>query len=269
MSVNKFKILQDDLNKYVNIPVEMTWDFTGRDQAIEEYENTILNGVIGQPKDFEVIRFSHKPTLNAFTDINYEFNFYNNVLPITSPLVSPVNWGSTYLNTGFNVQDIYYYTNPFTKSFFKLDFYDTPNEPTQKNYFTVIIPVQQGLSQTALISTFVPPVDIRIPTFKLDFVGDKEGFFIYWLRKRNYIDINTFYMSAKFFDARTGVFVRMTNRVQPLLVPTKFTFNNADYFYYKVTLDYPSFTYKVNDVLSNIEVGSAGQPIKWYEYVNP
>jgi len=163
MSVNKFKILQDDINKYLNIPVEMTWDFTGRDQAIEEYEKTILNEVIGQPKDFEVLRFSHKPNLQAFTDINYEFNFFDNTVPVL--IATPLNWASTYLNTGFNVQDIYYYTKPFTKSFFKLDFYDTPNEPTQKNYFTVIIPVQQGLSQTALLSTFVPSVDIRIPTF--------------------------------------------------------------------------------------------------------
>jgi len=267
MSVNKFKILQDDINKYLNIPVEMTWDFTGRDQAIEEYEKTILNEVIGQPKDFEVLRFSHKPNLQAFTDINYEFNFFDNTVPVL--IATPLNWASTYLNTGFNVQDIYYYTKPFTKSFFKLDFYDTPNEPTQKNYFTVIIPVQQGLSQTELLSTFVPPVDIRIPTFKLDFIGDKEGFFLYWLRERNYIDINTFYMSAKFFDARTGVFVRMTNRLQTLILPNEFTFDNSNYFYYEVTLDYPSFTYKVNDVISNIEVGNATQPIKWYEYVNP
>jgi len=269
MNVNKFKILQEEIDRYVNIPVEMQWDFTGRDEAIDEYEKTMLEEVLGNAKDFEVIRFSHNPNTNSFTDINYEFYFYDNLLPITSPLVTAANWASSYLTTGFNVEQIYYYTNPFTKSFFKLDFYDTPNETTQKNYFTVIIPVQQGLSQTALLSTFVPPVDIRIPTFKLDFVGDKEGFFLYWLRNRDYIDINTFYMSAKFFDARIGVFVRMTNRVQPILLPTKFTFNNSDFFYYKVTLDYSNFTYKVNDVLTLLQVGDAGQPIKWYEYVNP
>lgn len=269
MSVNKFKILQDELNKYVNVPIEMTWDFTGRDEAIDEYEKTMLQEVLGSAKDFEIIRFSHKPNLQAFTDINYEFNFFDNTVPVT--VATPANWGSTYLNLGFNVTDIYYYTNPFTKSFFKLDFYDTPNETTQKNYFTVIIPLQQGLSQVATISNFVPQVDIRIPTFKLDFVGDKEGFFIYWLRDRDYIDIDTFYMSAKFFDARTGVFTRMINRVQivPNILPTQFTFNNADYFYYKVKLDYQTFTYKVTDVLTGIDTGTATQPIKWYEYINP
>jgi hypothetical protein len=112
-------------------------------------------------------------------------------------------------------------------------------------------------------------IDVRAPYFKLDFLGDKEGFFIYWLRERDYIDIDTFYMSAKFFDARIGSFVRMTNRVQVLLLPDRFTFNNADYFYYRVKLDYPTFTYKVNDILNLIRVGTASQPIKWYEYVNP
>jgi hypothetical protein len=78
-------------------------------------------------------------------------------------------------------------------------------------------------------------------------------------------------MSAKFFDARTGVFTRMINRVQivPNILPTQFTFNNADYFYYRVKLDYQTFTYKVTDVLTGIDTGTATQPIKWYEYINP
>ena len=35
MSVNKIKILLPDTNKYVNVPVELNWDFTGRDDSIE------------------------------------------------------------------------------------------------------------------------------------------------------------------------------------------------------------------------------------------
>ncbi len=269
MSVNKFTILKNELNKYVNIPVEMTWDFTGRDEAISDYENEMIKEVVGIAKDFEIIRFYHSPIKGGDTDINYEFNFYDFAQPISSQNANITNWGPTYLNAGFTVSELYYYTNPFTKSFFKLDFYDTTDEKTQKNYFTIILPVQQGLSQTAQLNPFSPLIDIRIPYFKLDFLGDKEGFFIYWLRERDYIDIDTFYMSAKFFDARIGSFVRMTNRAQVLLLPDRFTFNNADYFYYRVKLDYPTFTYKVNDILNLIRVGTASQPIKWYEYVNP
>jgi len=269
MSVNKFKILQDELDKYVNIPVELQWDFAGKDQAIDDYEKTIIKEVVGNAKDFEIVRFSHETTPQLFTDINYEFYFYNNQLPITSPLVNVTNWNTSYLTTGFNVQQIYYYENSFTKSFFKLDFYDTPNETTQKNYFSVIIPTQQGSTQIGILSLFVPPVNIKTPIFKLDFVGDKEGFFFYWLRENDYVNINKFFMSAKFFDARFGTFVRMTNRAQPIILPTKFTFDNSKYFYYEVTLNYTNFTYRINDILSSLKVGTAGQPIKWYEYVNP
>ena len=45
MSVNKVKILQNQLDTYLNIPINMDWDFSGRDQAIEEYEAEMINQV--------------------------------------------------------------------------------------------------------------------------------------------------------------------------------------------------------------------------------
>lgn len=269
MSVNKFKILQSELDKYVNIPVNMKWDFSGREDSINEYESQILKEVIGSEQDFEILRFSHKTSNNDLTEINYEFNFYDYSLPISANTVNNGNWSSTYVNLGFSIPEIYYFVNSFTKSFFKLDFYDTPDEKTQKNYFTIVIPVQQGLFQTAQLSNLLPPIDIRIPTFKLDFLGDKEGFFIYWLRKRDYIDINKFYMSAKFFDGKTGVFIRMTNTPQTSMTPSKFTFNSNDYFYYFVQLDYNNIVYEVSKTSNGQRVGDVTNPIKWYQYVNP
>ena len=268
MSVNKVKLLQSDINRYVNIPVEMTWDFSGRDQAIEEYESVILKEVLGDAKDFEIIRFANKPYNNMDTDINYEFNFYDNSQPISANTVTVNNWGSTYINEGFTIPEVYYTANSFRKSFFKLDFYDSPDEKKQKNYITVVIPVHQGLTQSVPISPFTPNVDIKKPTFKLDYLMDKEGFFIYWLRNRDYIDIDRFYMSAKFFDGKLGVFVRMTNKPQPQILPSKFTFNNEFYFYYRVDLDYNTFTYQIFDTTSLLRVGTGANPIKWYEYVN-
>lgn len=270
MNVNKIKLLQSQLDKYVNIPVNMTWDFTGRDDALDEYTAPILKEVIGVAKDFEVIRFPQNPFPNGDTDVNYIFKFYDNVTPITASTVTQTNWGSTYLNEGFSSQEVYYFANSFTKSFFKLDFYDTTDEKTQKNYFTVILPVQQGLFQNVPLNSAQPFfVNIRIPTFKLDYIGDKEGFFIYWLRSRDYINLDTFYMSAKFFDGKQGVFVRMTNTPQPQILPNKFTFNTANYFYYRVKLDYNNFTYQVFDTTGTLRMGSPQLPIKWYEYVNP
>jgi hypothetical protein len=78
-------------------------------------------------------------------------------------------------------------------------------------------------------------------------------------------------MSAKFFDAKKGVFVKMMNTPQNTFVAgiNSFNFDQEKYFYYKVALDYKDYTYKVFDVISNMQVGYSQNPINWYEYINP
>jgi hypothetical protein len=267
MNANKVKILKTDLDQFINVPINMQWDFMGNDDSIDTYQTEVLNQVIGPAADFEVARFAQKPYPNEDTAINYEFYFYDDTQPITANTIG--NWNITYLNNGFTVGEVYYYSKPFTKSFFKFDFYDSTDEKSQQIYLSIILPVQQGLTETATLSALVPPVQIKKPKMVLDYIGDKEGFFIYWLRSRDFIDIDTFFMTAKFFDARLGVFKQMTNTKQDLIVPSKFTFNNADYFYYRVDLNYDDKTYEVFTTSTNTRVGDGNTPIKWYEYVNP
>jgi hypothetical protein len=269
MNANKVKILKTDLDQSINIPINMQWDFTGRDEAITEYEATILKQVIGVATDFEIARFSHNVFQNMDSAIDYEFYFYDNLQSITATTI-PINaWSNSYLNLGFTAQQVYYYAKPFTKSFFKLDLFDSDNEKTQQLYLSIILPVQQGRTETVVLSQLVPPVEIKKPKIVLDYVGDKEGFFIYWLRSREEINIDTFYMTASFFDARTGVFKRMTNTKQTSIIPDRFTFDNSTYFYYRVDLDYNKKTYEVFSTSTNLRVGDSLTPIKWYEYVNP
>lgn len=268
MNANRIKIVKDDIDKFVNIPISMQWDFMGRDDSISEYEIDAIKQVTGAPIDFEISRFAHNIFSNSESAINYDFNFYDYSLPITANTVGV--WSNTYLNAGFSTQEVYYFSKPFTKSFFKLDFYDTPDERTQQIYLSIILPVQQGLTQNVSLSPLTPNVDIKRPYMVLDYIGaDKEGFFIYWLRDRNFIDISTFYMTAKFFDGRQGFFKQMTNTRQDLITPNKFNFNNADYFYYKVDLNYSNKTYEVFSTSTNSRVGDSNTPIIWYEYVNP
>jgi hypothetical protein len=272
----KFTLPKGD-DKYINIPIEIKWDFIGQDDAVEEYQQNVVEEVIGFPGDFEVLRFAHAPYDNETkTDIKYDFHFFadntgnvpaNPSLLVTQPTTTISNWITSYIPEGFTEIDIYYYVKPFTKSFFKLDFYDTKDAITQTNYFTVILPVQQGFTVTGITSSYKPIVDIKIPSFKLDYVGDKEGFFLYWLRNTKFLDISKFYMTAKFFDARLGIFVKMMNTPQvPPIIPSPFTFNPEDYFYYEVRLNYNEKTYEVWD--NNNRVGTTSS-IKWYEYINP
>jgi hypothetical protein len=103
----------------------------------------------------------------------------------------------------------------------------------------------------------------------LDFVGDKEGFFVYWLDIPQFLTINTFYMSIKFFDAKEGVFVRMMN-VPQCSLPNKYQFESGKYFYHKVILNYETKTYEIYDGNNpNTRIGTTTNPMKWYEYVNP
>ena len=272
--MNKVVIRQDGItDKQINIPVELQWDYLGLDMAIDEYEQTVITEVIGIGRDFEVSRFEHLPataTTNN-TEINYEFYFYSG-----GSLNDISNWRINYLGEGFTPQEVYYYENNFSNSFFKLDFYDTPDEKAQKNYLTIILPTQQGLTmETQMQRTLV---NIKKPKFVLDYVGDKEGFFIYWLKKRTFLDVNTFYMSAKFYNAKTGQFTKMmtgkgtnpldqTNGPQAYLSGNKYAFDSTQYFYYTVKLDYATQTYQVFNTQGQ-RMGTT-IPIKWFEYVNP
>ena len=274
MSANKVTIVPDGINKQINIPIQLTWDYLGLDMAIEEYEKDVITEVIGVGRDFEISRFTHAPdsTTNN-TEINYEFYFYSG-----GSTYDITNWRINYMSEGFTPQDLYYYTNNFANSFFKLDFYDNTDDKKQTNYFTVIIPTQQGLKMTTQMQRIV--VDVKKPKFILDYIGDKEGFFIYWLKKREFLDIETFYMSAKFYNAKTGQFTKMMVGcgTDPLdttvksqgsfaLGDNQYYFDNNTHFYYTVNLDYKNQTYQV--VNSNGQRLGTTIPIKWYEYLNP
>jgi hypothetical protein len=270
MSVNKYKLLIPTNDRQVDIPIEIKWDFTERDQAIDVYQQAVIEDLIGEPNDFELVRFSHNTYLSANTNslvtkLFYEFYFFDTGQTINNS----ASWINSYLPEGFSSLEVYSYSKPFTKSFFKLDFYDKKEQTEQLLYFTVILPVQQGYFDTVTISNYLQNVKIRKPKMGLDFIGDKEGFFIYWLRDKTYIDLDEFYMSAKFFDARLGLFVRMMNQPQANFLGNYYTFNSDDYFYYKLKMDYNTKTYEVFSTLTSNRVGDEINPIVWYEYVNP
>ena len=263
MDVNKFFIRQDKLiTKQINIPIQLDWDYLGLDQSVDEYEKEVITEVIGVGRDFEVDRFSNAPFSGTSqeTAIKYQFYFYSG-----GTLTDPLNWRMDYRGEGFTTGNIYYYDNNFANSFFKLDLYDSTDDKKQKNYITIIIPTQQGLKKDAIMQR--TPVTIKIPDFVLDYVGDKEGFFIYWLKKRTFLDINTFYMSAKFYNAMTGTYTKMMN-VPQSTISGEHNFDNLTYFYYQVKLDYDKRTYQVFNTITGNREGTP-LPIKWYEYVNP
>ena len=272
MAVSKYKILRSNLDKQIDIPIEIKWDFYGQDDSLDAFQEDVVEKAIGIPKDFELARFQNKQYFNSFeTLVKYNFSFYTGLTDNFST-ASQNDWGLSYQPLGFTLEEIYYTTKPFTKSFFKLDFYDTPQTKTQRNYFSIILPANQSSDAKFSISQYLPDVNISIPTYTLDYVNQKEGYFFYWLKSREFYNLDTFYMTAKFFNANTGQFIKMMTRSQgsPQLANSKFTFNEEKYFYYKVVMDYSDYTYQIFDIVNQpTRVGSTQNPINWYEYRNP
>jgi hypothetical protein len=267
--VNKIELRIPRTNQGLSIPIMLNWDLLDTENEIVEVENEIQAQIAGLGIDFETDRFSHSGftdpvTSQIRTDVNYEFYFFSG--QTLQDVQNTNSWNLDYRSEGFSTQDIYYFTNRFTKSFFKLDFYDSTAAASQTNYLTIIIPTTQGLKSPTLMQGKL--VDIQTPKFSLDFVGNSVGFFIYWLKSRTYIDLTTFYMSCKFYNASTGSFTRMINRPQSLQNNNNFTANQIFNFYYQVNLNYPTQTYSIYDTISFDRVGT-NTPIKWYEYVDP
>ena len=260
---------------YMNIPVELTFDLTGREDSIDRFEQETVDKVINPIDDFETTRFMGAPweTDPFKTEINYQFNFFDS----TKSINDATSWLDDYQNATFTDKEIYFFSNAFKGSFFKLDLYDTNLNENNRALISVIIPTQQGLNEPGQIGPVLNPtvVDVKKPKFKLDYLGaDKEGFYIYWLKEPIVMTNTEFYMSAKFFNGKTGNFVRMMNKPQsdPYFASNKFNFNKSQLFYYKVLFDFNEYEYKVflEDQIGGLtRVGDSLNPIKWYEYVNP
>lgn len=259
-------------------PILTTWDLNGVNESIDVFENEIIQKAINPIDNFETIRYSHKSwvpqviNVGPKTSTNYNFYFYSAVTDSSiTATTTNTPWVMDYRANGFTSREIYYYNDVFSKSYFKLDFYDSKKSTSQQNLLTIIIPTQQGLTTTATIG--LNTVGIRKPQYVLDFTGDKEGYFVYWLKSPEFFNppIDTLYMSAKFYDAGIGAFKRMMNTPQGTM-QDKFNFSQEIYFYYTLKLNYDDYTYEVfldNQITPLTKVGTDYSPIKWYEYVNP
>ncbi len=280
MNNNYYRFSLNVSDKDIIIPVEITFDQEGREQGVEEYESEVLERVINGVDDFEISKFAHAPwdTNNDVTQVHYQFNFFN---PNTTtdfinnpPTIT--DWLDDYQYATFTDSEIYYFSNSFKGSFFKLDFYDSKTNENQKILFSVVLPTQQGLKEPGFIGPQFnqTTVQVKKPKYILDYTGqDKEGFFYYWLKNPDYLNQTTFYMSCKFFNAKKGQFIRMMNKPQSTLTGAGvYNFDKESFFYYKVMFDQTNYEYKVYEESTGLRVGVgplASEAIIWYEYVNP
>ena len=242
--VSKIKLLR---GKGINLPVklEQRFDTTGNEMAIEKFSDDVLQEIINPVKDYEVAKFIHDYNVNGENGLDLSFD--------------SDGW---YETQGFNVLELVNITNSVKHSFFKLDFFDSPNRETQKLQFTKIIPMY--LSEQKILTD--GPIDGRTSKLKAsyysDYLRNNEISDLFIFKNEDTKSIDEFYMGARFFNAKNGDVVRMVNSiVEGTVYPKK-------HYYYKVVIDRTKRTYQVFNYINGEvgdRIGNNGNPILFYE----
>jgi hypothetical protein len=210
----------------------------------------------------------------------------------TNPIYGPyepnniTNWyGYDFQN--FTPEETYKSNKSFTKSFFKLDLYNSRDRKQQKLFISIIISPINGIKILRPTLSVQCPSDVTdgryncrpegeqfcpTPNFELDPVNNNEGYFIYWLKEKTLIDLSVFYMSCKFYNGKTGEVTQMINTPQSIInlqTNKPYSISKEDYYYYRVVLNQDRFNYTIFKTSDGTRVGEdATNPIRFYQYFN-
>lgn len=121
----------------------------------------------------------------------------------------------------------------------------------------------QGTNCSCPTSSTNPTETTTIPEFLLDHVGEREGYFIYWYQDKTLMNLDTLYMSAKFFNGKDGTYTKFITETQDNF-SNRYNVPNLN-FYYKIRFDYVNYYYTI----SNSTGGNPISTVTWYEYENP
>ena len=155
------------------------------------------------------------------------------------------------------------------------------NDPISNNYDPIGY-AKAVIKDENLAVPLGPPYDYdKLESSEFDFssIGkNTENYYIQWLKNRDLVPYNIFYMSCKFFNGETGKIHKFINKVQPA---NTYTLSIPDYYYYQIIFDPIKYTYIFNqfDLTQFAATDGVGaqvghspnfdNPIKFYEYINP
>ena len=276
----------DDLNIILNKEVDFQTN-AGWEESLLAYEDNLLSKVLNPIENYETVRYIHKPysgitsnTGDTQTDIWFYFYF--------------LNTGGTYIQdyyTGDNEKSITPQENEHmlkqsTESFFRLEYFKTPGvldisgntigyeAPSRINRKLVFaknlsLPLGEKFFYTTLNGY------IHLPVFQGSNYENKENMYFFWFTDESVLTEtnlsgtttgNTFFMTAKFYNAKDGNIFDFTNSgLTSNYMSSGFTESND--MYYQVDIDKKDYSYQVFS-FNGTKGGRVGQtetPIKFYE----
>lgn len=250
----------------------------GWSESFEEFEKESLESIINVAENYETMRYIHKSysgmtasNTNNQTDIWFYFYFASGSTYVQ-------NYEAIGLSNGQNAK----LTKATSNSFFRLEFYKTPNNepPTRLNRRLVFaknlsIPLGEKFYLTG--NTFND--NIFLPVFTGSNYRNKENMYLFWFLddtafNETTLTGTTFYMAARFFNSLDGTIVEFTNKDLSISNSTLYTSRRGtrnspikfyekgitggseiveqDDMYYRVEMDRSDYSYQIFIDTSNV-----------------
>ena len=301
--VSKVRIVKGkSLN--IPISLETKFDITGQEDLIEKFSDDVLQDIINPVKDYEVSKFIHNYCDEEDENCENpgDNGLYIAASFIDKSGNSPF-WIDEYYPQEFNKEELVLFSNAVKNSFFKLDFFDTTSRERQKLQLTKIIPMylsnlafydvdydgiadyeddmvdidgdgdddntagNEDYGDRFESSQLIKPNQTGtyiVPNLYSNNVKNNEISDLFVFKSLETKPFNEFYMSCRFFNAKTGGVVRMTNDA---LIDSGI--NPKKDFYYKVKLDRQKLTYEIYEYSDGVEGGRVGHseddPLMFYQ----
>lgn len=262
----------------VNLPIEMTFQTVDQAETIErqfvdvEKENAI-NPII----DYEKTRFIARDTNLNVPARSVVYNCYlwdsSNANPLLHNYFNfpPTNAPTYYGNIGFLDDDLKFRKNNLTKSFLRLDFYDSPIVTDQNLVSVIIIQPDIRLSDILPNSNVLPAMNKAV-SFPLENPLNNnenfgEGFFIYHYKDE--VDIaapKDLYMRASFNNAKTGKRTNMMTEPFDIANPIQIDqLQGQLHTKYTLKRDNTGYYYELDTSQYNVDLTGGTYIIRLYE----
>lgn len=230
-----------------NIIINQNTDFQtnlGWEEGMDIFEEEVLDTIINPADNYETVRYIHEPytfTNSGDTqcDIWFKFFFIDGNQRYDN--------GLDYNLVGITPKENALMTKQSTSSFFRLEFYKTPNDqpPTRLNRKFVFarnlsLPIGEKFYYTTLRQ------NIHVPVFMGSNYKNKENMYLFWFQDDSVLSDSTlsgdtFYMTAKFYNGTDGSIIDFTNTK---LGNTTEVLEPRD-LYYKVVINKTNYTYRI------------------------
>jgi len=262
------KILQNDSSQKLVFNAEQDFKTDlGWEQNANELEREILKEIINPTENYETVRYIHKeyeiPTFTGHNQTDIWFYFY---------FLSGGTYVIDYEPTGLSARENAKMLKQTTESFFRLEFFKTPSgvAPDRTNRRLVFAKnLSLPLGEKYFFSGATLVDFIFKPVFNGSNYRNSENMYLFWFKddtafNETTLTGNTFYMTAKFFNAEDGTISDFTNRP---LTSTEILDESRD-MYYKMTIDRTDYSYQIfnySGTTTGPRIGKSGNPIVFYE----